>query len=136
MLGVGARGTLHSGQTNPPLARPHSVQQRRGSSDSATSDIAKSVGPLLDIAEPHTPLRPEEPHKFANLATQLLRWDGHISTRHRASMSNGSTAAIDNPIKRVRWVAFGLGRLANYRMPGLRYARRRNRHLPTASVLR
>lgn len=54
-----------------------------------------------------------------NAACDLLAW-------HRAQVSNGPTEAVNNLVKRVKRVAFGITNLRNYRIRALLYAGKPN----------
>ena len=59
-------------------------------------------------------------------AAPSLRWRDQIVAWHRAHVSNGPTEAVNNLIKRVKRVAFGMTRFRNFRIRVLLYAGRPN----------
>lgn len=66
------------------------------------------------------------PPEVRQLGRTILRWADQIAAWHRARVSNGPTEAINNLIKRVKRVAFGFRRFANYRIRALLYAGKPN----------
>jgi len=62
------------------------------------------------------------PPEVRQLGRTIIRWADQIAAWHRARVSNGPTEAINNLIKRVKRVAFGFRRFANYRIRALLYA--------------
>ena len=66
------------------------------------------------------------PPEIRQLGRTIVRWANQIAAWHRARVSNGPTEAINNLIKRVKRVAFGFRRFANYRIRALLYAGRPN----------
>ena len=56
----------------------------------------------------------------------IARWAHQIVAWHSARVSNGPTEAMNNLIKRVKRIAFGFRRFANYRIRSLLYAGRPN----------
>lgn len=66
------------------------------------------------------------PPEVRQLGRTIVRWAKQISAWHRARFSNGPTEAINNLIKRVKRVAFGFRRFANYRIRALLYAGKPN----------
>lgn len=66
------------------------------------------------------------PPEVRQLGRTIVRWRHQIAAWHQAHVSNGPTEAINNLIKRVKRVAFGFRRLANYRIRALLYAGRPN----------
>ena len=66
---------------------------------------------------------PVEPRR---LGRTIVRWRDQIVAWHRSRVSNGPTEAANNLIKRVKRVAFGFRRFANYRIRTLLYAGRPN----------
>ena len=66
------------------------------------------------------------PPEVRQLGRTIVRWADQIVAWHRARVSNGPTEAINNLIKRVKRVAFGFRRFANYRIRALLYAGRPN----------
>jgi transposase len=66
------------------------------------------------------------PPEVRSLGRTLTRWLDHIVAWHEAKVTNGPTEAINNLIKRVKRIAFGLRRFRNYRVRALLYAGRPN----------
>ncbi len=66
------------------------------------------------------------PPEIRQLGRTIVRWRDQIAAWHRAHVSNGPTEAVNNLIKRVKRVAFGFRRFANYRIRSLLYAGRPN----------
>ena len=71
----------------------------------------------------------EMPVEVRSLAGTLRRWRDQITAWHTARVSNGPTEALNNLIKRVKRVAFGMRRFRHYRIRVLLYAGRPNWHL-------
>jgi len=69
-------------------------------------------------------LQEDSPPEVASLGRTLLRWKNQIAAWHQAHMSNGPTEAMNNLIKRVKRVAFGLTNFRNFRIRALLYAGR------------
>ncbi len=62
------------------------------------------------------------PPEVRSLAGTLQRWREQILAWHTAQVSNGPTEAINNLIKRIKRIGFGLRRFRNYRIRVLLYA--------------
>ncbi len=62
------------------------------------------------------------PPEVRSLAGTLQRWREQILAWHTAKVSNGPTEAINNLIKRIKRIGFGLRRFRNYRIRVLLYA--------------
>jgi transposase len=62
------------------------------------------------------------PEEVRSLGRTLIRWKAQIAAWHRAHLSNGPTEAVNNLIKRIKRVAFGLRRFRNHRIRVLLYA--------------
>jgi transposase len=58
------------------------------------------------------------------LGRTIGRWRHEIIAWRRSHVTNGSTEALNNLVKPVKRVAFGLRRFAHYRMRALLYAGR------------
>jgi transposase len=69
---------------------------------------------------------PEMPVEVRSLAGTLRRWRDQILAWHLARVSNGPTEALNNLIKRIKRVAFGMRRFRHYRIRVLLYAGRPN----------
>ena len=63
---------------------------------------------------------PKLPEEARSLGRTLLCWQYQIAAWHQAHVSNGPTEAVNNPIKRVKRVAFGFRSFRNYRIRPLR----------------
>jgi transposase len=66
------------------------------------------------------------PIEVRSLGRTLARWRHEIAAWHLAHVSNGPTEAINNLVKRVKRVAFGITNFRNYRIRALLYAGRPN----------
>ena len=68
----------------------------------------------------------EMPVEVRSLAGTLRRWRTQIIAWHHARVSNGPTEALNNLIKRIKRVAFGMREFRHYRVRVLLYAGRPN----------
>ena len=66
---------------------------------------------------------PPEVQRFGRTIT---RWRHQIAAWHQAKFTNGPTEAINNLVKRVKRVAFGITNWTNYRTRALLYAGKPN----------
>ena len=66
------------------------------------------------------------PPEVNKLGRTITRWRHQIAAWHRSRVSNGPTEAINNLVKRVKRVAFGMTNFRNYRLRSLLYAGRPN----------
>lgn len=66
------------------------------------------------------------PPEVRSLGRTLRRWIDHIIAWHQARVTNGPTEAMNNLIKRIKRIAFGLRRFRHYRVRALLYAGRPN----------
>jgi transposase len=66
------------------------------------------------------------PLEVRRLGRTIKRWRDQIVAWHRSHVSNGPTEAVNNLVKRVKRVAFGMRRFRNYRIRVLLYAGRPN----------
>jgi transposase len=71
---------------------------------------------IRDFADTEMPLEVRRPGRT------IRRWRDQIVAWHRCYMSNGPTEAVNNLVKRVKRVAFGMRRFRNYRIRALLYA--------------
>jgi len=86
------------------------------------SDLAgEFVGQLADDLQDDS-----MPPELQSLGGTIARWRHQIVAWHRARVSNGPTEAVNNLIKRVKRVAFGITNFRNYRIRALLYAGRPN----------
>jgi transposase len=70
----------------------------------------------VDLADESCPI------EVRSLGGTLRRWLHQIVAWHEARVSNGPTEAVNNLIKRIKRVGFGLRRFRNYRVRVLLYA--------------
>jgi transposase len=68
----------------------------------------------------------EMPAEVRWLGRTILRWRDQIIPRHRSHVTNGPTEVVNNLIKRVKRVAFGMRNFRHYRIRSLLYAGRPN----------
>ncbi len=66
------------------------------------------------------------PPEVRSLGRTMGRWRDQIVAWHRARVSNGPTEAVNNLVKRIKRVAFGIANLRNYRIRALLYAGKPN----------
>jgi transposase len=66
------------------------------------------------------------PIEVRSLGRSISNWRRAIAAWHRSHVSNGPTEAVNNLIKRVKRVAFGITNFRNYRIRALLYAGRPN----------
>lgn len=64
----------------------------------------------------------EMPPEVRRLGRSIARWRDQIVAWHQSHVSNGPTEAVNNLVKRVKRVAFGMRNFANYRIRSLLYA--------------
>ena len=81
------------------------------------NDAAAFIDELIDdMADRAMPV------EVRSLAGTLRRWRAQIIAWHRARVSNGPTEALNNLIKRIKRVAFGMRTFRHYRIRVLLYA--------------
>ena len=68
----------------------------------------------------------EMPPEVRRLGRTIGRWRHQIVAWHRSHVSNGPTEAINNLVKRVKRVAFGMRNFQHYRIRSLLYAGKPN----------
>jgi transposase len=68
----------------------------------------------------------EMPPEVRRLGRTIARWREQIVAWHRSHVSNGPTEAVNNLVKRVKRVAFGMRNFPHYRIRALLYAGRPN----------
>lgn len=68
----------------------------------------------------------EMPFEVRRLGRTIRRWRDQIVAWHHAQVSNGPTEAVNNLVKRVKRVAFGIVNFRHYRIRALLYAGRPN----------
>ena len=66
------------------------------------------------------------PPEVQRLGRTITTWRHQIAAWHRSRVSNGPTEAINNLVKRVKRVAFGMVNFRNYRIRSLLYAGKPN----------
>lgn len=66
------------------------------------------------------------PPEVHSLGRTIARWKDQITAWHRARVSNGPTEAVNNLVKRIKRVAFGITNFRNYRIRALLYAGKPN----------
>jgi transposase len=71
------------------------------------------------------------PPEIRRLGRTISRWRHQIAAWHQSRHTNGPTEAINNLVKRVKRVAFGLTNWVNYRTRALLYAGQPNWNLLT-----
>jgi transposase len=100
----------------------HAKEVIRGIYDIADPALAREFVTEL-AADLQDPTCPPEVH---SLGRTLTRWLEHIVAWHHARVTNGPTEAINNLIKRVKRIGFGLRRFRHYRVRALLYAGKPN----------
>ena len=66
------------------------------------------------------------PEQVRSLGRTIVRWRNQIVAWHRARVSNGPTEAVNNLVKRIKRVAFGISNFRNYRIRPSLYAGKPN----------
>ncbi len=66
------------------------------------------------------------PVEVRSLGGTIRRWRHQIVAWHKSRVSNGPTEAVNNLVKRVKRVAFGITNIRNYRIRALLYAGKPN----------
>ena len=66
------------------------------------------------------------PPEVNSLGRTIARWKHQIVAWHTGHVSNGPTEAINNLVKRIKRVGFGITNFANYRIRALLYAGKPN----------
>ena len=61
-------------------------------------------------------MKSEEPQRLGRM---LKAWFDKIADFHQARVSNGPTEALNNLIKRIKRIGFGLRNFENYRIRAL-----------------
>ena len=100
----------------------HAKETIRSIYDFVDPDLAgEFVGQLIDdLTDGSMPV------EVRSLGRTLRRWRHQIVAWHRARVSNGPTEAVNNLVKRVKRVAFGITNIRNYRIRALLYAGKPN----------
>lgn len=68
----------------------------------------------------------EMPPEVRSLGRTLRRWRDHILAWHEAKVTNGPAEAINNLMKRIKRIGFGLRNFRHYRVRALLYAGKPN----------
>jgi len=71
------------------------------------------------------------PPEIQRFGRTITRWRAQIAAWHQARFTNGPTEAVNNLVKRVKRVAFGITNWTNYRTRALLYAGKPNWQLLT-----
>lgn len=66
------------------------------------------------------------PPEVRRLGRTIIRWQHQIAAWHRCHHTNAPTEAINNLVKRIKRVAFGMTNWTKYRTRALLYAGRPN----------
>lgn len=115
------RGLLEAGDPNGEVRMAwHAKEVVRSIYEITDPDLAISFVTQLGI-DLQDDSCPPEVQRFGRTIT---RWHQQISAWHRARFTNGPTEAINNLVKRVKRVAFGITNWTNYRTRALLYAGR------------
>jgi transposase len=115
------RGLLEAGDPNGEVRMAwHSKEVVRSIYEINDPDLAAEFVTQLGI-DLQDDSCPPEVQRFGRTIT---RWSGQISAWHRARFTNGPTEAVNNLVKRVKRVAFGITNWTNYRTRALLYAGR------------
>lgn len=62
------------------------------------------------------------PPEVQRLGRTICRWSAQISAWHRARFTNGPTEAVNNLVKRIKHLAFGITNWTKYRTRALLHA--------------
>ena len=73
----------------------------------------------------------EMPIEVHRLGPTITKWRDQIVAWHRSHVSNGPTEAVNNLVKRIKRVAFGMRNFTHYQIRALLYAGRPNWSLLT-----
>jgi len=99
----------------------HAKETLRGLYDQPATDASSYLDDLAaDLVDS------DMPSELQQLGRTLRTWRTEIVAWHRAQISNGPTAAMNNLIKAIKRVGFGFRRFRNYRLRVLLYAGRPN----------
>ena len=117
------RGLLHAGDPRGEVQMTwHAKETIRSIYHIDDCDLAGEFVDQLtaDLQDSSMPL------EVRALGRTIARWRDQIVAWHRARVSNGPTEAINNLVKRVKRVAFGITNFRNYRIRALLYAGKPN----------
>jgi transposase len=99
-----------------------------------TKEVVRSIYQITDAAlaaefvtQLGTDLQDDScPPEVQRLGRTITRWRTQIAAWHQARITNAPTEAVNNLIKRVKRVAFGITNWTNYRIRALLYAGKPN----------
>lgn len=115
------RGLLEAGDPNGEVRMAwHAKEVVRSIYEITDPDIAVEFVTQLGI-DLQDDSCPPEVQRFGRTIT---RWRHQIAAWHQARFTNGPTEAVNNLVKRVKRVAFGITNWTNYRTRALLYAGR------------
>ena len=117
------RGLLDAGDPHSEVRTAwHAKETVRGiyGVDSPALALRYTVGLADDLQDESCP--PE----INKLGRTIARWTPQITNWHISKVTNGPTEALNNLIKRIKRIAFGLPNFANYRIRALLYAGKPN----------
>ncbi len=113
------RGLLEAGDPRGEVRMAwHSKEVVRSIYEITDADLAAEFVTQLGI-DLQDDSCPPEVQRFGRTIT---RWRHQIAAWHRARFTNGPTEAINNLVKRIKRVAFGISNWTNYRTRALLYA--------------
>ena len=104
-------------------AQPGTQPKRYGASTGSTLRSLLSDTPTRLADDLQDESCPPEINK---LGRTIARWTPQITNWHISKVTNGPTEALNNLIKRIKRIAFGLPNFANYRIRALLYAGKPN----------
>ncbi len=120
------RGLLHAGDPRGEVQMTwHAKETIRQIYDIGDCDLAGEFVDQLACDLRDTSMPPE----VRSLGRTIARWRDQIVAWHRARVSNGPTEAVNNLVKRVKRVAFGITNFRNYRIRALLYTGKPNWNL-------
>lgn len=96
---------------------------------------ANQAADMLDDLVEHS-VRPAMPPEVRTLGRTLRTWGAKICNYHLAKVTNGPSESINNLIKRIKRIGFGLRNFENYRIRALLYAGKPNWRVPGSIVVR
>ncbi len=117
------RGLLRAGDPRGDVQMTwHAKETVRSLYDIDDCDLAcEYIDQLIDDLQDDS-----MPPEVRSLGRTLARWRNQIVAWHRARVSNGPTEAVNNLVKRVKRVAFGITNFRNYRIRALLYTGKPN----------
>ena len=127
------RSLLELGDPDAEVAIAYRIKERlRDFYRTSDHDQARS---LLEELVLHCSKRAMPP-EVRRLGRTLRRWFDKICNHHLARVSNGSTEALNNLVKRIKRIGFGFRNFENYRIRALLYAGRLNWRVLVSIVVR